>query len=154
MPLVKVWNDNIYPHSELYKGDRLTIPAGGCIEMEWEEAIQFRGQYTPMPPQDTRDEDIPKYYKMIRIDQPSEPIFKDPGHIVHATGQKAVSAEQLGLLLAEFRDANPQRAVRDDESAKDSRIASLEAQLAEIKTLIAANQATKRGPGRPPKGAA
>lgn len=67
MPKVKVWNDNVHPYSEVYKGDPISIPAGGCIEMEYDEAIQFRGTFKA-PIKDEDGKDKPEGYKMIRVD--------------------------------------------------------------------------------------
>lgn len=46
MPNVKVWNDNIYPHKEIFKGDEISIPAGEFIMMEEETAHEFKGAYS------------------------------------------------------------------------------------------------------------
>jgi hypothetical protein len=67
MPKVKVWNDNVYPYSETFKGDKIHIPAKQCIEMEEEDAISFRGTFSP-PVRDADGNDTPAGYKMIRIE--------------------------------------------------------------------------------------
>ncbi len=46
--IAKVWNDHNKEHVEKFKGDEIRIPANGYIEMPWQEAIQFRGQYSPI----------------------------------------------------------------------------------------------------------
>ncbi len=66
---VKVWNDN--PHTdwaEKFKGDDVNIPSGKCIEMEFYEAHEFRGQYTPIRIRGDGTQD-PKSFKMIRVEQ-------------------------------------------------------------------------------------
>lgn len=46
--IAKVWNDHDKDHVEMFKGDEIRVPAKGFIKMEWSEAVQFRGQYTPI----------------------------------------------------------------------------------------------------------
>lgn len=48
MPLVKVWNKNIHPLEERFKGEMIRIPAGGCRVMDEEEAYQYKGQFKPI----------------------------------------------------------------------------------------------------------
>lgn len=62
----KVWNDNTCEWTEMFKGEKVTIPAGKYIEMEFYDAHEFKGQYSPIKikPDDTQD---PKSFKMIRV---------------------------------------------------------------------------------------
>lgn len=65
----KVWNDN--PHTdwkEMFKGDLVTIPSGKSIDMEFYDAHEFKGQYSPikLKPDETQD---PKSFKMIRVEK-------------------------------------------------------------------------------------
>ncbi len=149
MPMVKVWNDNKHPHTESFKGEKITIGAGECIEMEWEEAVEFRGQFTGVAPIADNGEPDPKFFKMIRVDQVKpEQIFRDDGLTNHATGKKASSPEELRAVLAEFKGlliTDP-----DAETSKSSEIAELRAQLAELTRLVQGD-GEKRGPGRPKK---
>lgn len=70
MAQVKVWNKNIHPLTELFKGNQITIPAGKYIEMEFFEAHEFKGQYHAQPVDvDGRLLDDPKHYKMITIEK-------------------------------------------------------------------------------------
>lgn len=150
MPLVKVWNDNVHPHTEKYKGDMITIPAGGFVEMEWEEGIQFKGQFTGLAPivPETGQPDARKF-KMIRVDAPATPIFKDAPLVNHATGELAASQAELNAIVKAFRAANPERAVADDGSGKTDQIAAMQAQIDELKALIVAQ--APRPVGRPKK---
>lgn len=66
---VKVWNDNTYPHKETFRGETIEIGAGQFIEMEYMDAVQFKGQMSPI----IRDADgapTKKSFKMIRIEEP------------------------------------------------------------------------------------
>ena len=44
---VRVYNDNIVPHKEHYKGQDLVIEPKGFIEMDRDEAVQFKSQFFP-----------------------------------------------------------------------------------------------------------
>lgn len=75
---VRVWNDNTHPHTEMFKGDKIHIPAGKYVEMEFYEAHEFRGQYTPI----LRDFDgnpVESSYKKIRIEKIEGATAKDEG---------------------------------------------------------------------------
>jgi len=53
-------------HREMFKGTQIDIPAGQFVEMDYEEAVEFRGQYFPM--KFGADEiQLPESYKMIEI---------------------------------------------------------------------------------------
>ncbi len=160
MAKVKVWNDNKHPHTEMYKGDKITIPAGEFIEMDWEEAMQFKGQFTGVAPVKSEDdgkggmgEADPRFFKMIRVEMPKEDPVVDDGLTNHLTGKRANSAgELLGQLLSIARD-NPDLVVKDKDldGKKEDRVAVLERELAELKALIQGNTSAKKGPGRPRK---
>lgn len=64
MKQVRVWNDNKYEHREKFKGGMVIIPAGKYIEMNRDDAVLFKGQFTGMPenPRDARG------FKMIRLE--------------------------------------------------------------------------------------
>lgn len=69
--IVKVWNKNIHDHKEKFKGEVIFIPAGKYIEMDYDEAVHFRGQYTPIVRFKNGLQD-PISYKMIEIDKNDE----------------------------------------------------------------------------------
>lgn len=68
MAKVRVWNDNVHPYKELFKGDQISIGPKKFIEMDEEEANQFRGTFAPMV-FDADGNDMPEGYKMIRIEK-------------------------------------------------------------------------------------
>jgi hypothetical protein len=149
MAMVKVWNDNDYPHKERYKGDMVEIPAHGHVEMEWEEAIQFAGQFTPpiMRGDGTHD---PRGFKKIRVERPKVMPFQEK-HVNHANGAVLPSAAELAKAIAEFshlRITDPD-AEASAKTESDAEIAALRAELDELKSLIADN--INRKPGRPRK---
>ena len=64
---VKVWNRNIYPFSQVFKGDKIFIEPGKFIEMDYDEAVLFKSSATPIV-RDTSGQDDPRFFKMIEID--------------------------------------------------------------------------------------
>lgn len=42
---VKIWNKNSITHREKYKGVWIEIPPGKAIEMDYHDAIDFKGQF-------------------------------------------------------------------------------------------------------------
>jgi hypothetical protein len=47
MANVRVYNDNKVKHVEKFKGDMIEIPAGEFLEMQRDEAVQFKSQFFP-----------------------------------------------------------------------------------------------------------
>lgn len=143
MAKVKVWNDNVYPHTEMFKGDTVHIPPKECIEMDWEEAIEFKGQFTGVK-RLGNDQPDPAGYKMIRVEHPSEPIFKDPPLVNHASGQKFVTKKELMESLAEYDHLrvahDPDAETPVTPTAKDdittNAIAALKDQVEELRALL------------------
>jgi len=140
MSLVKVWNDNEHPHTERFKGKEISIPPHAYVEMDYLEGVEFKAQFTE--PRRRGDGTFdPKFYKMIRVDQPKDPIFVEERD--HATGSRLDPATITQAVAAGMAQVAA-------SGADSARIANLEAQLIQLKEALEA----KRGPGRPPKGAA
>lgn len=87
---VKVWNDNIHDFTDPnFKGQQIVVKAKGFIEMDYEEAVEFRGKFASMPPEDCLESEVPKYFKMIRVEQPRGgvvPIVTE--YVCQLTGKK------------------------------------------------------------------
>ena len=66
--LVKVWNDNIHPYEEKFKGNFIRIEPGKFIEMEYDEAKLFLGTFVPIV-RGGDDRPDPVYFKRLRLDQ-------------------------------------------------------------------------------------
>lgn len=151
MPKVKVWNDNDYPHTETFKGEKITIAPHEHIEMEWEEAVEFRGQFTGIAPLAENGEPDPRFFKMIRVEQVKpEEVFRDTPLVNHADGKVAATPEQLAAMIAQFAHLR----VRDPEAekaspAQTSELADLKAQVEELRALLI-TQGEKKA-GRPKK---
>ena len=113
--LVKVWNDNIYDYSEKFRGNLISIPAKQFIEMDEDDAHNFKVAFT-FPHKDEQGRPDPRHFKKIRIEFPEDyrPLEPDP-LVVHATGQKAASVEQLAKILESLSD----RLVKDEEGDRE-----------------------------------
>jgi hypothetical protein len=127
--MAQVFNDNEFDYEEMFKGDLIKVPAKGSIEMEWEDAVQFAGQFGKgVAPPGPNGKPDPRYFKMIRVPYPKRPVVGDDELTNHATGKKASSVSELTEALKEFAG---QRAGENDE------ITALKTQLAEQRELLA-----------------
>ena len=130
--MVKVWNRNTHPHTEKFKGKSITVPAQGSIEMEFEDAVDFLGQFTPIE-RDGAGQPLPKSYKMLDIEKPSDfgARIEDRRICMKCKGQFASDSDLVKHIEEFHLDAMA------DADAKD--------QL---------EREAKRGSGRPSKGSA
>lgn len=65
---VKIWNDNVHPYKEKFKGVEIKIDPKTFIKMEREEAVLFLGQFSSI----VRDADgapHPLGFKKLRIEE-------------------------------------------------------------------------------------
>ncbi len=143
MARVKVWNDNEYPHTEMFKGDKIHIEPHAFIEMDYEEANEFKGQFTGIRRLGDERPD-PRYFKKIRIEGKPPPP-PDAGLICMADGSQAATKEDLAKLLEKFSGIRvaPERT----ETASDTETL-LKAAMARIEALEA-KEAHKKKLGRP-----
>jgi hypothetical protein len=68
MAQVRVWNDNVHPYEEIFKGDKLLIGSKDFIEMDENEAVQFKGTFKP-PVLNVDGVHLPEGFKMIRVEK-------------------------------------------------------------------------------------
>ncbi len=102
MNSVRVYNDNIYPHKEKFKGEEIYIPPKCFVEMEFYDAVEFKGQYTPIVV-DGGGAPIPQSFKMIRIVQPDGFQLEDSKKIVcNSCGKQFDSSKELDDHVNEF----------------------------------------------------
>ena len=96
---VKVFNDNKYEHRERYKGQNIIIPAGGFIEMDRDDAVQFKGQFFP-PQRGGNGVQLPETFKKIRIEYVEEKQAEAKAeHVCMICGFKAESAAGLAAHM-------------------------------------------------------
>jgi hypothetical protein len=153
MATVKVWNDHDREHVEKFKNQEIRIPAGGCIEMDYIDAIDFKGQYFGMKMLGPNNPD-PRYFKKIRVEEPATPVVKEDPNMFHATGKAASSPQEIIAMAKALQMLNPELAVKDQDLdadlAKKSKSAELEAENARLRAQLAAIQGKKK-PGPKPK---
>lgn len=65
---VKVWNDNVHPYTEKFKGKEITIQAGNHVLMDYDEAVMFLGTFAPIYKKGDGTFDA-KSFKKLRIDE-------------------------------------------------------------------------------------
>lgn len=63
---VKVYNDNVHPYKETFKGENIYIEPKSFIYMDEDEAHQFRGSYKA-PVLNVDGVHMPEGFKMIRV---------------------------------------------------------------------------------------
>lgn len=145
MARVKVWNDNVHDHKEEFKGEMIEIPSKGYVEMDYEDAVEFRGKFFSMIIRADGTHD-PKGYKMIRVDKPA--LSNATPLVNHATGQTYATEAELKAALEEFKHL---RAVDKDlelsiPKQDDGKLAELQAQIEELKALVQGAPKKKPGP--------
>lgn len=77
MGLVRVYNDNVHPYTEVFKDEKIFIKPKGFIEMDEFDAIQFRGTYKS-PVLNVDGVHMPEGFKMIRIEKFSGEVAAAP----------------------------------------------------------------------------
>lgn len=128
----RVWNDN--PHTdwkELFKGEWVNIPKGKCIEMEFYEAHEFKGQYSPIKLRSDETQD-PASFKMIRVEKITD--LED--------GEIEVQAETFPCNLC--------KKVFDSDDALLKHTAKAHPDVENVRDEVA-EESIKKRPGRKPK---
>lgn len=114
---VKVWNDNVFDFTQRFKGSEVTVPAKGHIEMEFEEAVEFTGAYSPMAPEDEPQPE--RFFKRIRYDQPTSHEVKAEGYRCVATGKTFQNKDEYITHLQKQLSENKERLVVDEEAERE-----------------------------------
>lgn len=68
---VKVHNLNIYEFKQMFKGQEILIPANEHVVMDYDEAIDFLGMFSPIKKLSSGLQD-PKSYKKLKINEEDE----------------------------------------------------------------------------------
>lgn len=130
----KVWNrhPNGLTHKEKFKEQSVEIKAGEYVLMDYEDAVQFRGQYFPMK-KDAQGAPDPAGFKVIHLekheDSPEPAVVE---FVCHFDGAKFPTKALLdNYLTKNYADQTFNDDALDAEIQKEA--------------------AVKRGPGRPPK---
>lgn len=104
---VEVHNLNVYPYKEMFRDRMIEIPAKGFIEMEYGEAVIFKGTMNAVKT-DGDGNVLPEYYKKIKIVQdPSEKMelaeqrAKRASFKCQACGFQAEDKQELHIHIKE-----------------------------------------------------
>ncbi len=116
MALVKVWNDNIYLYEEKFRGRLIEIDPNSYIEMDEDEAENFKAAFT-FPHRDEQGRPDPRFFKKIRIEKPKVEESADDNLICHANGQKVSSVDELTKVLSNFSHM----LAKDDEAEAEAK---------------------------------
>lgn len=160
-----VWNDNLDPsagvkehqegrplperavlgvgwtHSERFKERDYVIPPGESIEMDLEEAIEFKSQFTPIKT-DGEKNPLRSSMKKIRIERLGAAATVVP-LVCHVTGKVASTPEELAKMNAEHigqldadskKQLDAQAALKAENDALKARLAALEDAVTALKT--------------------
>lgn len=131
----RVWNRHPHglTHKEKFRDEMIEIKAGQYVLMDYEDAVQFRGQYFPMKKKPTGEDD-PAGFKVIHLEKhdDSEVVETAKEYICHFDGKKFSSQ----ALLDAYVNQNYSEHVFKDDALDEA---------------IEKEQKAKRGPGRPPK---
>lgn len=88
--MVRVYNKNVHPYKEKWRGTEYSIEAGGYIEMDFYDANNFLGTKQPNIAVDGNGIQLPTSYKMLQIVKPEHYGKEDsPVHYVcHACNKE------------------------------------------------------------------
>lgn len=117
----KVWNDNIYPHKEYFKGETFIIPPQSFIEMDYDEAILFRGQFSSIR-RDADGQPTKESFKMIRIEPMGSPADNATKPDPNKCQACAKTFANQGELAAHIFDVHPEAMAPE---SKDEAVANL-----------------------------
>jgi hypothetical protein len=116
MSKVKVWNDNVHPFTQIFKSETISIPAKGYVEMQWDEAIEFKS-YPANMQFDGMNNQKPESFKMIRVEGRPDTEATVVAYKCHADGTLHASKSALEDHISKL-DAGK---FADEEGAKTAR---------------------------------
>ena len=88
-------------HREKFKGDDIIIKAGEFVLMDYEEAVQFKGQFFPIRDRGDGTQD-PASYKCIELKKHDEAAVEaKPFYISPVDGKKFDSQSELDAYIKE-----------------------------------------------------
>lgn len=96
--LARVWNNSDKEYVERFKNDIIKIPAHGYIEMDFHDAVLFKGQY--IPPNEGKNQKRITVEKIMRAD----PNWRPSGFISHIDGKVFATQEELDAHLKANND--------------------------------------------------
>jgi len=97
----RVWNKHPegYTHKERFKDQEIEIKANSYVVMDYEDAVQFRGQYFPMK-KNAQGAPDPAGFKVIHLEPHGDVEIKKE-YICHLDGRKFPTQKALDQYLDE-----------------------------------------------------
>ena len=118
---VQVWNDKDMDHSEKWQGKLLNIPAKGFIEMEADEAHDFKCQFYP-PYVDANGVQLKSSFKRIRIVGDIKKVESNLDLKCNACNYQAPTKESLeDHVIAKHADQATDKDFQDEIKKKAGR---------------------------------
>jgi hypothetical protein len=145
MARARVYNDNVHPHRELFKGTQIEIHAGGYVDMDFEDALLFEGQFFPMI-KNAGGQQCPTSYKRLRVVALDKVTPAEVPLVCHATGQKVATTEELAALNREH-----EHLLHDDAKEQVKEMREKDEEIEALKAKLAALEVPKNKGGRPRK---
>lgn len=116
---VKVWNDNVHPYIEEFKGTKYKIPALKYILMDADEANLFRGSFNS-PKMDGDGKQTADSFKMIRIEVlPDGAGEAEHAPITHSCNVCMIEVDTPEELIEHSKKEHAHLMIQDDEAETD-----------------------------------
>jgi hypothetical protein len=120
----RVWNrhPNGLTHREKFKDEMIEIKSGEYVLMDYEDAVQFRGQYFPMK-KDPMGAPDPKGFKVLELQRHEAEKAQDVReYICHFDGRKFPTQALLDQYLTEnYADHTFKDESLDEELERDQK---------------------------------
>lgn len=124
--LVRVFNDNVHPYTERYRGKTIHIEPKGYVEMDMNEAAHFLGTNPGTAQVDASGIPKPESFKMLRIEKPGDAKYEAPASkkwICHRDGrefptQAALEKHVLENYMDDLDDEGREKLTKKTAKAK------------------------------------
>lgn len=122
--LCRVYNDNVHPYVNTFKGEKITIPSKGYIILARSEAVQLKSLFLAHPATfDGSGNQKPESKSMLRVVPVpnTESVVEEKQWMCHATGEKFDTEAQLKAYIKENEDLAERNrlANKDDENVQE-----------------------------------
>lgn len=103
-----------FTHTEMLREEKIVIPAGDFVLMDYEDAVQFRGQYFPYKKLGDETQD-PKSFKCISIEPDTgATVPKTEAFVSALDGKKFATAKELKAHEKVLAQENVDLLVKDE----------------------------------------
>ena len=145
----RVWNKGSKVYTTKFKGDIVTIAPGAFVEMDWYDAVDFRGQYIPVIKNDSGQ--YLTEQKLVLEKVPGSETTTSGGYMNPLTGKSFATIDELqadmNMHKHKFLQVTDEKAASKTD-ALEKKIEALESALSEF---LAKTAKPKGRGGRPRK---